>query len=109
MTQLNLRDTSFRRKIAIVAAIFLLIGQTIAAAHFHRLSAQQEFSASANGIADSGCAVCLFHFHTPGISAAAPVLSAPTLLQHLFSFAVFSGPLSAFVRHRFGRAPPASL
>ena len=98
------------RRIATVAAIILLLGQTIAAAHVHRTSSSQEFSAgSVGGIADSSCAICAAHFHSPCVSAVVPALDAPTLLESSVSYAVQSGPISTFVEHRFGRAPPASI
>jgi hypothetical protein len=97
------------RKIAIIAAIILLLGQTIAAAHFHHSSFQQEFSAgSATAIADGSCAICAAHFHSPAASAIVPALEAPTILEDAVARAVFGGPLSPYVGHGFGRAPPAS-
>jgi hypothetical protein len=98
------------RNVATIAAIILLIGQTIAAAHFHRSSAQPEFSASAvAGIADSSCASCAAHFHSPAASTVAPALNAPTVLENLVARAVAIEPLSTYVDHCFGRAPPASV
>ena len=98
------------RKIATLAAIIVLLGQTIAAAHVHRNSSSQEFSAgSVGGVADSSCAICAAHFHSPAVSAVVPALDAPTLLDSIVSFAVQAGPISTLVEYRFGRAPPASL
>src|SRR5260221_8359912 len=102
-------DLRMTRRIATIAAIILLLGQTIAAAHVHRSSSSQEFSPrSVSGIADSSCAICAAHFHSPGISAVVPALDAPTLLDSIVSYAVQTGPISTFVEYRFGRAPPAS-
>lgn len=104
------RHIMMMRKVATIAAIILLLGQTIAAAHFHRISAQQEFSASSvGGIVDSSCAICAAHFHSPAASAVVPALDAPTVLESIIPFAVQTGPLSTFAQHRFGRAPPASI
>jgi hypothetical protein len=38
------RNPNLMRQVATLAAIFLLLGQTLAAAHFHRTSAQRELS-----------------------------------------------------------------
>jgi hypothetical protein len=98
------------RRLATIAAIILLIGQSIAAAHFHRTSAQQEFSSSgAAGIADSSCAICAAHFHSPAASAVVPALNAPTALESMVLCAVQAGPVSTFAQHHFSRAPPASV
>jgi hypothetical protein len=103
------RHKNLMRRVAAIAAIILLLGQTIASAHFHRASAQPEFSAtSAAGIADSSCAICAAHFHSPAASAVAPALDAPTVLEDLVVVAVSSGPLAVSFGHCFGRAPPAS-
>ena len=104
------RHINLMRRVATIAAIILLMGQTIAAAHSHRTSAQHEFSASsAAGIADSSCAICAAHFHSPAASAVVPALDAPTVRENLVARAVFAGPLSVYVGHCFGRAPPASV
>jgi len=106
---LNHRNKYFLRNIAMVAAMVLLLGQTLAAAHFHRVSTEQEFSESAaSGIAD-GCAVCVAHFHSPAIFAVVPALNAPLTARDSVPRAIPSAPVSACVVHRFGRAPPASL
>jgi hypothetical protein len=104
------RDKSFPRNVALVAAMVLLLGQTVAAAHFHRVSTQQEFSQSAAaGLADGACPVCLAHFHSPAIFAVVPALDAPTIARDSVPRAMTSAPLSAYIVHRFGRAPPASI
>jgi len=106
---MNPRRHMMIRKAATIAAIILLIGQTIAAAHFHRISSQQEFSASvAAGAADSSCAICAAHFHSPAASAVIPALDAPTVFENSVALAVFGGPLTAYIGRGFGRAPPAS-
>lgn len=98
------------RTVATIAAIILLLGQTIAAAHFHPVLSQQGLSSSeAVGIADSSCAICAAHFHSPVLSAVVPALDAPTVIEKLVARAVFGGPLSVYVGHCFGRAPPASI
>ncbi|HXN87515.1 MAG TPA: hypothetical protein VN867_15690 [Candidatus Binataceae bacterium] len=104
------RDKSFLRNVALVAAIMLVLGQTLAAAHFHRVSTGPEFSQSAvAGIADGGCAVCVAHFHSPAVFAVVPALNAPVTARDLAPRAIRSASLSARVVHRFGRAPPASI
>jgi hypothetical protein len=104
------RHTDLMRRVATIAAIILLISQTIAAAHFHRASGQQEFSSGGSaGIADSSCAICAAHFHSPATSAVVPALDAPTVLENLVARAVPSGPPSVYVSRHFGRAPPASV
>jgi len=104
------RHKNLIRRIASITAIVLLIGQTIAAAHSHRISTQHELSSSgAVGIADSSCAICAAHFHSPAASTVVPVLDAPTILENLILRAVQAGPLSTFSLDRFGRAPPASV
>jgi hypothetical protein len=97
------------RRIATVAAIILLLGQAIAAAHFHRTS-QREFSADGvAGIADSSCPICAAHFHSPAASAGVPTLDAPTMVERIVIRAARAGTLSTFTRSRFGRAPPRSV
>jgi hypothetical protein len=104
------RNKYFLRKVAIVAAVVLLLGQTLAAAHFHRVSTQPEFSQSAvSGIADGGCAVCVAHFHSPAIFAVVPALNAPVTARDSARRAIHSAPLSVRIVLRFGRAPPASV
>jgi hypothetical protein len=104
------RHIEMMRKVATIAAIILLLGQTIAAAHFHRISPRQEFSSGGvPGIADSSCAICAAHFHSPAASAVVPALNAPTVLESQVVRAVFGGPLSVYAGHCFGRAPPASV
>ena len=97
------------RKVATIAAIFLLLGQTIAAAHFHPASSRQELSTGAASIADSSCAICAAQLHSPAASAVVPALNAPTVLEDLVVVAVSNGPLSVYLGHCFGRAPPASV
>jgi len=98
------------RKVATIAAIFLLLGQTIAAAHFHPDSSRLELSSSGAGsIADSSCAICAAQLHSPAASAVVPALNAPTVLEDLVVVAVSNGPLSVYLGHCFGRAPPASV
>jgi len=104
------RYPNLMRRAATIAAIILALGQAIAAAHFHRLSAQQELSANGvAGIADSSCAICAAHFHSPAASAVVPALNAPATVRSIVICAVHTGPLSTFIRNRFGRAPPASV
>ena len=104
------RHIGLTRRVATIAAIILLLGQTIAAAHFHRTSAQQEFSAtSAASIADSSCAICAAHFHSPAASVVVPALNAPTVLEDSVVIAVSGEPLSLYFGYCFGRAPPASV
>jgi len=102
------RDIEMMRKVATIAAIILLLGQTIAAAHFHPASSRLELTGTAS-IADSSCAICAAQLHSPAASAVAPTLNAPTVVENLVARAVPSGPLSAYIGHCFGRAPPESV
>jgi hypothetical protein len=98
------------RKIALAAAILLLLGQTIAAAHFHRLPGHQEFCSTAtNAIADASCAICAAQLHSPAAHAIVPAFDAPKLLHQSVVLAVATEPLCAYVGHCFGRAPPVSV
>jgi hypothetical protein len=98
------------RRVATIAAIILLLGQSIAAAHFHPGSSQQGLSSpAAVSIADSSCAFCAAHFHSPVLSAVVPALDAPTVIEKLIARAVVGGLLSVSVSHCFGRAPPVSF
>jgi hypothetical protein len=104
------RHTSLMRRAATFAAIILLIGQAIAAAHFHRASVNQEISAGASaGTTDSACAICVAHLHSPGVSGIAPAIDVPSLLEKLVTLTVLSRPSLIYAGHRFGRAPPASV
>ena len=98
------------RRVAVVTAIILLLGQTIAAGHFHRVSRQLELLASSGaGFAESSCAICAAHLHSAALAAIVPALDAPELFERSVVFAVSVEPLCAFVGHCFGRAPPASV
>jgi hypothetical protein len=104
------RHIEMTRRIATIAAIILLLGQTIAAAHFHPVSSQQGLSSSeAVGIADSSCAICAAHFHSPVLAAVVPALDAPTVVEKLVGCTVVDGPRFVYLGHCFGRAPPASI
>jgi hypothetical protein len=107
--QMTSRCAITLRRVAVVAAIVLLLGQTIAAAHFHRISRQQELAASNVGFGDTSCAICAAHLHSAAVSAIVPALDAPKLLEKSVVFAVSIEPLCAYVGHCFGRAPPASV
>jgi hypothetical protein len=100
------RYPNLMRRVATVAAIILLLGEAIAAAHFHRASVNQELSA---GTTDSSCAICVAHLHSPAVSAIAPAFDVPRLLQYLVTLTALSRPSSIYPGHRFGRAPPASV
>jgi hypothetical protein len=96
------------RKLAMLAAIILLLGQTIATAHFHPVSRQPRVSSStAAGIADTSCAICSAQLHSSSAPAVAPALDAPTVQQNLVALTVPSGPPSVYIGNCFGRAPPA--
>jgi hypothetical protein len=99
------------RKVSLIAAaIILLLGQTIAAAHFHPTSSQRQLSSTRGaGIADSSCAICAAHFHSPATAAVIPAFATPTIGEDIVLRAVHAGPRSTFVGHLFGRAPPASV
>jgi hypothetical protein len=104
------RQTGFMRRVATIAAITLLLAQMIAAAHYHRVAVQQEVASSAGaGIADTSCAICAAHFHSPVTSAVVPALDTPTALDAIVPIAVQTGPLSTLIPKLFGRAPPASV
>src|SRR5262245_10364840 len=103
------RHILMMRKVVTIAAIILLLGQTIAAAHVHRTSSQQELSSSAvSGIAESSCAICAAHFHSPAVSAVVPALDSPTIVESIVTGTIQAAPPSTFVERRYGRAPPAS-
>jgi hypothetical protein len=96
------------RQVATLAAIILLLGQTIAAAHFHPVSSQREFSAGGTaGIADGSCAICSAQLHSSFATAVAPALNASTVQQNLVALMVPSGPPLVYIGPCFGRAPPA--
>jgi hypothetical protein len=98
------------RRSAIIAAIVLLMGQAIAAAHFHRVAGHQEFSSGATtAIADSACAICAAQLHSPAAHAIVPAFDAPKPLHQSVVLAVATEPLCAYVGHCFGRAPPVSV
>jgi hypothetical protein len=97
------------RRVAAIAAIILLLGQTIAAAHCHPVSRQPELSSSGAGLSDSSCAICAAQLHSPAAAAVAPALDKPAARENPVACAVFSGPLSVYIGHCFGRAPPASI
>jgi len=88
----------------------LLLAQTIAAAHFHRAAAHQELSSTgSNWVADSSCPICAAQLHSPAAYVIVAALDAPKLALESIVPAVPIEPLSAYIGHYFGRAPPASL
>jgi hypothetical protein len=97
------------RRVAAIAAIILLLGQTIATAHFHSVSRQQELTSSAAGLADSSCAICAAQLHSPAAAAVVPALDEPAGREHFVVAVVINGPLRVYVGNCFGRAPPASI
>jgi hypothetical protein len=104
------RGKEIARKLAVFAAVLLLVGQTIAASHFHPASRQlQVSSSSATGIADSACAICAAHLHSSAAAAIAPAIDAPTSLEKQMASAIFLVAQSACIANCFGRAPPASV
>lgn len=104
------RHPNLMRQAATIAAIILLLGQAIAAAHVHWNLAQRQFSEnSATGIADGSCAICAAHFHSPATAAVIPALKAPTTVEFVVAAAQLSAPPSTRIANRFGRAPPASV
>jgi hypothetical protein len=104
------RYSNLMRKAATVAAIFLLLGQSIAAAHIHRFSARRELSASgASSVNDSACPICAAHLNSSATAPLVPALDAPTIATQLIPKALDQPPSSNFLQHRFGRAPPLSL
>ena len=100
------RDHNFMRRAATITTIILLLGQAIAAAHFHPASVNQELSARTT---DSCCVICVAHLHSPAVSAIAPALDVPSLFENLVTLTVLSGPSLIYAGHCFGRAPPASV
>jgi hypothetical protein len=104
------RNNNFRGRIAPIAAILLLIAQTIAVAHSHRMSAQQEFASSvAASIADGSCAICAAQIHSPAASSALPAPNAPTVPESVVPIAFQTVPFSTLIPKLFGRAPPATV
>jgi hypothetical protein len=104
------RNPNLMRQVAGLAAIFLLLAQTLAAAHFHRTSAQRELSAGdAAGVADSSCPICAAHLNTSAPAPAVPALNAPTIADKLVPHLMQLAPRSTFLQSCFGRAPPASV
>jgi len=101
------RYSNLMRKAATLTALIVLLGQTIAAAHFHPSSTQRAFSASGvSGVADSACPICAAHLHSTATAPIVPALDAPAIAERTVPCALETGPLSTFVRNRFGRAPP---
>jgi len=104
------RYSNLIRKAATVAAIFLLLGQTIAAAHFHWTLAHHELSSRDTAtVADSLCPICAAHLNNSATAPTVPALDGPTIADQLAPRALHSAPHSTFVRNCFGRAPPPSV
>jgi len=104
------RYSNLMRNAAKLAAILLLLVQTLAGAHFHRTSAQWELSSSgAASVADSSCPICAAHLNASATGPAVPAPDAPTIADQLAPRTLDSAPHSTFVRNCFGRAPPRSV
>jgi hypothetical protein len=104
------RTAKTPRTIALLAAALLLVGQFAATVHWHSTSLEDCASVSAGFSSDGGlCALCLFHFHSPGTIAVVPALTAPTFPQNSVSYIASAEPLIAHAPCLFGRAPPVSV
>ena len=104
------RGERWKRGTAALAAVILLLIQSLGVAHFHPLHFEHKYAADAVASADSGiCAVCLFRFHSPTVSAVAPSLKAPAPFAPIEFVAHQSRLCSPYASSLFGRAPPASL
>lgn len=90
-----------------VAALLVLV-QALSAAHFH----QSEFEKGlirGSQMADSLCAICLFHFHSQTNPSRTPSVERPTAVREQVAAASTRPPLARETSHQFSRAPPASL
>jgi hypothetical protein len=98
----------WRRRLALVAGVILLLAQSASAAHYHSTTFAQRPSIAASAASDSLCALCLHHQHAPTVSAAQFPLAAPIDLGRPDSNDLCFAPVSSFDSHLFGRAPPVS-
>jgi len=104
------RYPNLMRRIATIAAIILLLGQAIAASHFHWNSAHRQLSSNGvASIADISCPICAAHFHSSAVAAVIPALKAPTMVEFIVADTLLPAPPLTFIANRFGRAPPASI
>ena len=99
----------WRRKLALVAGVILMLAQSAGAAHYHPFALSQHPSMSASAASDSLCALCLHHQHAPTVSAAQFPLAAPSDIGRTDSNDFCFALVSSFDSHLFGRAPPASV
>jgi len=97
------------RKLAAVAAILLLLAQSLSVAHYHPLPIQSKISASLAAGDDGVCSLCLFHFHSPTVSASSLSLTIPAAMRKVRPLAGAIELRRGFDSHLFGRAPPASV
>jgi hypothetical protein len=105
----HINHARMMRRVASMAAVILLLGQMIAAAHFHLASRQQALASSGAGLADSSCAICAAQLHSPAAAAVAPALDALAVRENPVVSVVLGGPLTVYIGNCFGRAPPASI
>jgi hypothetical protein len=98
----------WRRRLALLAGVILLLAQSAGASHYHPLAFSQRPSIAAAAASDSLCALCLHHQHAPTVSAAQFPLAAPHDIGRAASNDLCFALVSSFDSHLFGRAPPAS-
>jgi hypothetical protein len=104
------RNSNLMRTVATMAAMLLLLVQTLAGAHFHRSSAQHELSSSDTAsVADSSCPICAAHLNASATAPAVPAPDAPSIADKIVPHLAHPAPLSSFRQKCFGRAPPASI
>lgn len=104
----NRASASRCRGIALTIAILLLFAQSLSTAHVHQKELGARLAHSVQ-IADTFCALCLLHCHSPINPSMAPVTATPaTVIRHLASLdrvRLLAFPLSQLSC----RAPPISL
>jgi len=92
------------------AVVVLILAQLLSVAHFHPLTGQLKYSASAVAAVDEGlCAACLLHFNSPYAFAVIPALGVPLWSRCVAVLAAQPRLFSAYRLSLFGRAPPASV
>jgi len=97
------------RNLATVAAMLLLLAQSLSAAHYHPLPTPDKILVNSAAGDDGVCSLCLLHFHSPTLSAASLSLAIPAAVHKVLPRPGAVELLCGFDSHLFGRAPPASV
>jgi hypothetical protein len=99
-----------KRGVSWFALALLVVVQLLGAAHFHSpVGAKVAAQSSRSAVDPDLCPICLHHYHTPSVLAAAPAFAHPLAVLQVRDYAARSMVPLEFESPLFGRAPPALI